>query len=281
MQEPLLPVRHPNKDFFVCDILDAPLKDDLASMEHPLFSLSTKPDHNIRSYRHNGNSVDIKPGYDGMPTIYDKDIVIYCISQLIDAVNNRYEISRTIRVTAHDILVATNRPIGGDGYRRLKEGLERLAAVRITTDIRTNDVRIRGGFGLVDSWRIVEKVKGRMAAIEITLSEWLYNAVLGSEVLTISPDYFRVRKALDRRLYEIGRKHCGNQVYWQIGLDLLHKKSGSSTTLKEFRRMVKSLIETNHLPDYRLVYNPDLDQVVYYSRGSQGSLQEAKNLLHQ
>ncbi|MFN3847706.1 MAG: plasmid replication initiator RepA, partial [Paracoccaceae bacterium] len=31
-------------DFFLCDILEALPKDDLASMEHPLFSLSTRTD---------------------------------------------------------------------------------------------------------------------------------------------------------------------------------------------------------------------------------------------
>ena len=40
----LLPDRHPTADFFVCDILDALPKDDMATMEHPVFSLSTRPD---------------------------------------------------------------------------------------------------------------------------------------------------------------------------------------------------------------------------------------------
>ena len=39
----LLPDRHPNLDFFVLDIADAVPKDDMATMEHPLFSLATKP----------------------------------------------------------------------------------------------------------------------------------------------------------------------------------------------------------------------------------------------
>ena len=41
---PLLPDRHPQKDFFILDISDVVPKDDMASMEHPLFSLATKPD---------------------------------------------------------------------------------------------------------------------------------------------------------------------------------------------------------------------------------------------
>jgi hypothetical protein len=39
----LLPERHPNRDFFVADILDWALKDDRHSMEHPIFSLSKIP----------------------------------------------------------------------------------------------------------------------------------------------------------------------------------------------------------------------------------------------
>ena len=41
---PLLPDRHPIQDFFICDVTDAIPKDDMGSMEHPIFSLATKPD---------------------------------------------------------------------------------------------------------------------------------------------------------------------------------------------------------------------------------------------
>ena len=43
----LLPERHPTADFFVCDILEALPKDDMATMEHPVFSLATRPDLRI------------------------------------------------------------------------------------------------------------------------------------------------------------------------------------------------------------------------------------------
>src|SRR3546814_21188706 len=52
---PLLPVRHPNQDLFICDVLDAIPKDDMASKEHPVFSLSTKPDNRTRRYAKTGN----------------------------------------------------------------------------------------------------------------------------------------------------------------------------------------------------------------------------------
>lgn len=50
MANPLLPVRHPEKDLFICDFGEVIPKSDIASMEHPLFTLSTKPDTAIRNY---------------------------------------------------------------------------------------------------------------------------------------------------------------------------------------------------------------------------------------
>jgi plasmid replication initiation protein len=118
-----------------------------------------------------------------------------------------------------------------------------------------------------------------VAAIEITLSDWLYNAVLGREVLTLSRDYFQLRKGLERRLYEIARKHCGKQTSWKIGLAALHKKSGSGGALKELRRKVKAIAEAGRIPDYRLVYEAGADRVVFYPRTPRGALREAKDLL--
>jgi plasmid replication initiation protein len=99
--------------------------------------------------------------------------------------------------------------------------------------------------------------------MEITPSEWFYRAVVSREVLTISRDYFRLRGGLERRLYEIARKHCGGQREWTIGLVMLHKKSGSSATLKEFRRKIKSIATTDHLPDYGILFQEDTDSVQF------------------
>lgn len=79
-RHPLLPLRHNENDFFLCDVSDAAPKADMAGMEHPIYSLSTKPDHQPRRYEHDGKFVEIKPSSEGMVTIFDRDILIYCIS---------------------------------------------------------------------------------------------------------------------------------------------------------------------------------------------------------
>ncbi|MDQ2095990.1 replication initiator protein A, partial [Rhodalgimonas zhirmunskyi] len=179
----------------MCDIFGASPKDDLGSMEHPIFSLSTRPDRRVLSYEHNGITVDVTPSVKGRATIYDKDILIYCISQLMAALNAGRKVSRTLKIKAHDLLVATNRDTGGDSYTRLREGFERLAGTRITTNMATDGIETTSGFGLIESWEIVRRSRGgRMINVTVTLSEWLYRAVLSNSVLTLSRDYFRLRK---------------------------------------------------------------------------------------
>lgn len=253
----LLPQRHPGGDFFLCDILDALPKSDMASMEHPLFSLSTRPDLRVLSYAHNGVGITVTPSVRGLATLFDKDILIYCVSQLMAGLNAGRAVGRTLHLTAHDLLVATNRETSGDGYKRLRDAFERLAGTRITTNIVTGDQETTTGFGLIESWQIVRRTRGgRMVQVMVTLSEWLYRAVLSKAVLTLSRDYFRLRKPLERRIYELARKHCGRQPEWRVTIETLCKKSGSASPLRVFRKMIRDMIASDHLPDYTLAEDP-------------------------
>jgi len=240
-------------DFFACDIFDTLPKDDLASMEHPLFSLATRPDLQILHYAHNGTEIEVVPSVKGRATIHDKDILIYCTSQLMAALNAGRSVARTLHLRAHDLLLATNRETSGDAYRRLREAFERLAGTRITTNLVQGDVEITRGFGLIEDWEIVRKTRGgRMIQVRVTLSEWLYAAITAKSVLTLSRDYFGLRRPLERRLYELARKHCGRQPEWRISLEVLQKKAGSNSPRRVFRAMLRDVIEAGNIPDYVL-----------------------------
>jgi hypothetical protein len=79
---------------------------------------------------------------------------------------------------------------------------------------------------------------------------------MSKSVLTLSRDYFRLRKPLERRVYEIARKHCGHQRQWRIGLETLLKKSGSNSPRRVFRKMIRDMIAADLLPDYHLSEEP-------------------------
>ena len=255
----LLPDRYPTRDFFICDVLDAVPKDDMASMEHPIFSLSTKPDSRRRKYEHNGSTIEIIPSESGLATIHDKDVLIYCISQLMVGMNEGIRPEKTLYLKAHDLLIATNRMTTGRGYQLLREALVRLRGTTIVTNICTNDEEVTEGFGLIDSWRTIRQTKsGRMSEIKIELSDWMFNAVLGQEVLTINRDYFRLRKPIERRIYELARKHCGQQSEWSIKAHTLQKKCGSTGPHKLFRQRLRTLAAHDYLPDYHLQFVGDI-----------------------
>lgn len=268
MSNPLLPIRHPNRDFFACDIFDTLpyFKDDQASMEHPVFSLSTKPDMRILHYEHNGNSITIKPSADGLATIHDKDVLLYCASYLRAAVQEGHEPKQRLQFTAYDLLISTNRRTDGDSYERLKGAFDRLSGTRITTNIKTGGLQIEEGFGLLDAWRIVKEDRnGRVIAVEVKLSDWFYHAIIANELLTINRDYFRLRKPIERRIYELARKHCGDQANWKIRLDTLHKKIGTTAPLRKLRVPLVVLTKTNHLPDYNVALDAN-DIVTFTNR---------------
>jgi hypothetical protein len=95
-----------------------------------------------------------------------------------------------------------------------------------------------------------------MISVSVTLSDWLFRAVLSRSVLTLSRDYFRLRKPLERRIYELVRKHCGRQESWRVSVETLHKKSGSASPRRVFRAMLRVMIARATLPDYEILEEP-------------------------
>lgn len=51
-----------------------------------------------------------------------RDLWIYCINQLVEAMNRgREDVSRIVRFTAYDFLVSTDRDTSGRAYERMGE----------------------------------------------------------------------------------------------------------------------------------------------------------------
>lgn len=251
-------------ELFIADIIDIAPKSDMSSMEHPIFALSKKPDLEPFRYEYpNLNAwMEVIPSTQGRATIFDKDLLLYCIGQVVEGMNRGREVSRRLQITAYDFFVTTGRGHGGDEYRRLHDTLGRLRGTTIRTNINTKgsaDKTTRRGevFGLIDDARIVEH-EGKTIGVEITLSERIFNAISEKHVLTYSREYFKLSSPNERRMYELCRKHCGQQLIWEIKLENLHRKFGSKAKINEFRRMLKKMVESQNIPDYYIDYDKDL-----------------------
>jgi hypothetical protein len=146
--------------------------------------------------------------------------------------------------------------------------IDRLAGTRIRTDIKSGNEVAYDNFGLIEtgSMKRTDGVDGRLLWCEIKISDWVFNAIRAKEVLTLNRDYFRLRKPIERRIYELARKHCGNQPEMEMKVETLFLKSGSKGTLKEFRRAIRELASGNHLPDYETQFDVFTDKVRFRNR---------------
>lgn len=284
----LLPERHPQPDFFICDVADAVLKDLMPTMEHPFYALSKKPDTTVRRYEHNGNWLEVIPSVKGQATIYDKDILIYAVSQIMHKLNQGERVERTLRFSPRELLMFINRGTGGKDYDAFVEALERLMGTVIKTNITTHeedsdvvlgDEEGIGLFHLVEKAHVRRKdgmENGRILWAEIQISEWIFNSIRRQKVLTLHRHYFRLRKPIERRVYEIARKFCGSQPSHEVGVEKLFKRTGARMPLKRFRHVMRDLARHDHLPDYSVSLDVEGDKVVFTNRGSVVAAVEAE-----
>lgn len=269
-------------DFFeVMSVLsDWPVKDDMATMEHPLFALSKGPEKRIRDYSRGGKVFKVIPSVVGAPTIFDKDLMIYLISMVMKAQNEGLPVSRRIRMNVTAFLKGTERSTGGASYVRVVEMCRRLKGATIETNINTTEQERTKGFGMLEEYEVLSKTKNGTGALEleVVLSEWIWRAVSDFDVLTLNHGYFKLTQALERRVYELARKHCGKQGWWVVGLELLKEKVGSEQSPRKWKQEIKAMVAKHDLPDYRMFLDESVkpNQVIFISRDTKAVMEQAE-----
>lgn len=263
-------------NFWTIEMSSVSIKDSQEQLQYPLFVLD-KHARGAEVHRYEdrvGNWLEVKSNADGMPTIFDKDILIYGISLLVQDLDDNREISRpTIRFHTANILEFLQKKKGGPNYQRIDKALRRLAGTTLETNICTDGIETTEIFHIVDQATIKRKydaADGRLQYCEFTLSEWLWRAVKARNVLTLHPDYFLLPSALARRIYEIARKFCGYKSHWKIGLALLREKAGAKSGLSSFRQQMHRLARTADLLDYDIEFGQSQatgeEQVIFLRR---------------
>ena len=244
-------------ELFALEILDFSLKDEMEGMTLPIFTIDRKAqtDTAYTWIRHDGK---VKMRVDtpaGRPTQHDKDLVIFVVSALMNEFNSTGIVPDVIELRTRQYLIGTERKDGGSQYAQFEQTLNRIyyMTVVVETDMG-NDIRETSKeLAYFKKTEVVDrKSTGEVIAVRLLISEWLKEQLSNKNVLTMSRDYFRLSGPLERRVYEIARKHCGKQGIWRVSLNVLHNLTGSGSSLKEFKRKLNGLIESDSLPEYRL-----------------------------
>lgn len=136
--------------------------------------------------------------------------------------------------------------------------MERLQGTQIKTDIQAGGEGQAGFFSWLSEAQLhyttTKAGEKRLKAVKVRLCDWLYRAILRDRrVLDYDPNYFQLGP-VERRLYEVARSACINGPV-EIELEDLRLQLGYQSPLKQFRYVLKGIVDANAVPGFSFVLN--------------------------
>ncbi len=177
-----------------------------------------------------------------LPTIFDRDWLLYAISIIISKMDRGEEPSRTVMVSAHDFHRVTNRDSSSRSYSNMAAQIERLRGALVKTNIETGGQGATGFFNWLDTGTQInydrENGQRRMVSVTLVLCDWLFRAIkLDAQNYRLPPDYFNL-SPIDRRLYDLARANA--TPTWETSLGELQKYVGSDGHARNFKQAVSA-----------------------------------------
>lgn len=240
-------------DLFIASASDLSPKAHQDLMARCWFSLSKKKRILPIIHRMGDSFVEITGDEKyGIATIFDNDVLIFVLSQYMNAINHGLTTGRRFQFSGYEFFkFVGKKTLGGKDYEDLWKRLLRLHHTFIQTNIRMDGEHKQHSFNYLSEIKQI-KNNGVHNGYEIILPLWLYESVVKHKlVLTLDEGYFGIRGGLERFLYMFARKASGhNTGGWSEGIESIYEKSGSMGTLTEFKRAMKNIVNKNNLLGY-------------------------------
>lgn len=233
------------------------------------------------------------PSSQGAPSKIEREFWLFLVSKASLAIHHYGMTDlHTVRGTVGEFIRFAGRSTCGKSYRNVSEALARITArlsgVRlIVSDTGSTDSqgwRVIGeeespeeiaellknsdGGSAQNKSRLIEAAKRKAMGAELWTHEGrnphcFFEARLGQDVcnrlrnskniLTLSPDYFKISKQFDRRVYEVARKFLGRKSSWTCHVDRFIDRLGSSDkNRRKLLMRLRKLGETNPIPGMRV-----------------------------
>ena len=271
-------------DFFIASINEIKTKHAREMMEVNWASLDTKKRNNEIFYQWDGGESFLRVFNDsewGMATIWDHDVLLFIVSQLVAKSERGEEISKKFWFSGGEFLSFIGRSTksrGGQAYKEIWAKLNRLNTTFVSTSIRTSKKRTQTQWNWLSEIYEGKSDDEAHLGFEVVLADWIFRAVQDrSLVLTLDDRYFSLRGGLERWLYMWCRKAAGRQkAGWTETYESIWRKSGMECSLKEFNRKMRTLIKKHD--GFLLEYH--LAETVIYQRGRSYAALEVLHLKH-
>ena len=243
--------------------LDSPLYGDIQGertvAEFPFFALTKRAQMEPMTFESDTARIEINPSKTGVATIYDKEILLYIASLMVERLENGEAVERTMSFTANDLFRMTGTNPSARSYTSLKASLSRLQGTQIITNIETGGEGSDSAF----SWLLKADIKytkmpsgeRRVKHVEVMLCDWLHRAILTDRRIAAYHDDFFKLGPIERRLYELAKFNCVDGAQLEVDYVDLAGRVGCSLeprSLENFKRTLREVERDQSLPEYSL-----------------------------
>ena len=243
--------------------LDSPLYGDIQGertvAEFPFFALTKRAQMEPMTFKSDSARIEINPSKTGVATIYDKEILLYIASLMVERLENGETVDRSISFTANDLFRMTGTNSSARSYTSLKASLNRLQGTQIITNIETGGEGSDSAF----SWLLKADIKytklpngeRRVKHVEVMLCDWLHRAILTDRRIAAYHDDFFKLGPIERRLYELAKFNCVDGARLELDAVDLAGRVGCSLeprSIENFKRTLREVARDQSLPEYSL-----------------------------
>lgn len=243
--------------------LDSPLYGDIQGertvAEFPFFALTKRAQMEPMIFESDAARIEINPSKTGVATIYDKEILLYIASLMVERLEKGETVDRYISFTANDLFRMTGTNASARSYTSLKASLSRLQGTQIITNIETGGEGSDSAF----SWLLKADIKytklpngeRRVKNIEVMLCDWLHRAILSDRRIAAYHDDFFKLGPIERRLYELAKFNCLDGTPFEADAVDLAGRVGCSLeprAIENFKRTLREVARDQSLPEYSL-----------------------------
>jgi hypothetical protein len=268
------------RDFFIPELSELALKDDVHLMEMTPFTLDRRKEDRTELVYTTPQGVTIRVkaiGDHSLPTIDDYDLVLMMQTWLADLANQyrsqleRYEAEkkagrspttptappRMFDVSISEVVRFKRRKWGGAISEDILGSLDRLWNAEVVVD-PMKGTKYRGGkFRLVGSAyeKLAETNSGAATRIRVAVPDWIYAGIVERAVpmlKTFNRDYMILAQPLHRALYRfLSLKVPKDGAFYSVSLIELAERFQAKQQQKYFNRDLKKAIAG--CPDGRLL----------------------------